>query len=267
MKNTTRRLLAVLLVFAVLHLPAQETSRVINIAGPAQKSKPDNVVLVCVVSAAIIVVGTIMTIKLIHVCKQVLPPPQTNTYSPTDNDSAISFAPAGAPYTAAIAPDTNVLAAWFTLGPDPATNLASAVCVVLSSGIILSTNGFVPLLSSPVRANATMTVPQYMSALKTLYGLNPGPAYEAIGSAAFTVNGQPVASVPGISWDWAKGTLNVTNGNPSCTAIYEKENNLAGPWTPFLTNTISAGMTVRIEDDDATANEAFYRVVIATNAP
>lgn len=268
--KTIHRLTAIVLILSMLNLSFGQTlfnhPPLKPIPPKPLPTQPQVSLAVCAMGMVVIVVGTVVIVKMVNLCKQVLPP-TTNTYSPTNNDGGVQFiAPAGTTYAAAQPVDTNVLAAWFTIGKDTSTNLSSSVAVVMSSGITISTNGMIPWLMPPQQEASTVSASTLMSQIQTEYGLAPGQ-YTAIGAAAFTINRQPVPSIPGISWDWNGGRgLTITNGNlPTYTAVYERLSDFNQGWQPFLTNTISAGMTVKIEDDDASANQCFYRIILQNN--
>lgn len=223
----------------------------------------------CAIAIVVIVVGAIVIVNLVHLCQKVLPPPSTNS-PPTNADSNIIFhSPSVKPMDGLIT-DTNVYAAWFTVEQDMATDLDSSAAIVIPSGVTLTTNGAIPWIQTPTAPSPStfVTLSNYLSQIQALYGLSPGSNYALIGTTAYSVNGQPTSNIPNIVWDFSGGTgLTVTNGGAATyTAIYERISDLTTTnWIPFFTNTVSAGQTIYVEDNDAPAQAGFYRVILQTN--
>lgn len=261
-KKPCKTILVALCAFALLYSEGKssETNTI-----PHAQPNPPVAVAPCVAGMVVIVVGTVVIYKLWKLCKTYLPPINTSTNTTSTNSVIFSAGkfPGNQPA------DTNVYAAWFTTGVENISNVDSALCVVMPSGTTISTNGLVPWLGCPAVINNLVDWPTFLNELQSQYGLNPGDYYAEPGTVAFAENGQPVSSIPEISWDFAGGTgLYITNGSPTYTAVLERKDCLASTnWIPLLTNTVSVGMTVKIEDDDSPAASAFYRVMLETNTP
>jgi len=219
----------------------------------------------CGIAVVVLAVGGYVIYKLVKLCKKVLPPtPPQSTNSPSTNSSSIYVYAAGTQNASTdTTADTNVYAAWFTINPVMTTSPDSSGCIVIPTGV--TTNGQPWINAGTVpSASSFVAMTNFLATLQTQYGLVPGSYYGTPGTVAYGLNGQPVASLTNIIWDYSGGTgLTVTNGSPMVTAVLQRCTDLTGTnWIGICTNTIPKGYQISIEDETAPTHAGFYRVVV-----
>lgn len=136
------------------------------------------------------------------------------------------------------APSTNS-AVMFNLGDDNATDLDAAGSA--SFTVTVSSNG--PSIGSPAVPLQTVSQSNYVAQLQSEYGLDVS---------------NPTNTIPGVSWDGT--TLTVTNGAPTHMIVVEKMQGTN--WIALMTNCVSEGIQLQVEDQDASVGQGFYRVEV-----
>jgi hypothetical protein len=197
--------------------------------------KPKVAVIECAIALVVIVVGVVVWVHLYHLCKKVLPP---------DNDG-------GGDGSNTNSVETNS-AAYFDLGEDSANDLDTAQ----TAEFTVTCSQGAPSISQPSVPAQTESSSNYLATLQNKYGLDVSddryPGYEC-----FAVNGQPTNSLPTIQFE--NGVLQITNGSPTHLEIVQKMEGTN--WVGILTNLVSEGLQLKIQDQDADPEMGLYRVV------
>jgi hypothetical protein len=216
-----------------------------------------NLALECIVAVVVIVVGTIVIVKLIHLCQKVLPPTPTNNPA---SDNAVILTKN---MTSNASPDVNVYAAWIILGSDDSMQPGGGSGNALDIPFTLSgQNNAVGVLGHPTWAtpSAMVSLSVFTSQMQSL-----GLTFSSTKSS-YSSNGIPVPNLPNIQWANGALTIKVGTSVGSVTNVFQRSPSF-GPgavWTPFFTLiTLGGPAQTTVTDGNPPAGKAYYRVQIS----